>query len=186
MNKMLKGAIAGATGITLLVGGFGTYALWNDEADIAGTTVTSGLLDITAVGTRVWKDLSADVTDTTWDAATDVIVPGDTVEMRQPITIAAEGKNLKADLSVNLTSMSWTFDANTLQQPVVTFAGVPLQPLSATTFGFRFDTEAEIANLNGTNDLVVTFTMPSTVAGTSGQAEEVSMPDSVLTLTQVR
>ena len=30
-NKMIKGSVAGATGIVLLMGGFGTYALWSDS-----------------------------------------------------------------------------------------------------------------------------------------------------------
>ena len=39
-NKMIKGSVAGATGIVLLMGGFGTYALWQDSATLGGSSVT--------------------------------------------------------------------------------------------------------------------------------------------------
>ena len=52
MNKMIKGSIAGATGIALLMGGFGTYALWSDSQGISSGTVQSGTLDIVSRGQR--------------------------------------------------------------------------------------------------------------------------------------
>ena len=59
MNKMVKGSVVGASGVALLLGGFGTYALWSDSDTVAGVTVTSGELDINA-GTATWSDVSAD------------------------------------------------------------------------------------------------------------------------------
>ena len=46
MNTMIKGSIAGATGVALLMGGFGTYALWSDSEDLPRNSVTSGNLNI--------------------------------------------------------------------------------------------------------------------------------------------
>ncbi len=40
MNKMIKGSIAGATGVALLMGGFGTYALWSDSEDLPDATAS--------------------------------------------------------------------------------------------------------------------------------------------------
>src|SRR5688572_24467850 len=81
MNKMVKGSVAGATGIVLLMGGFGTYALWSDSATVPGGNVTSGTLNIESGGAATWKDLSTDSVSTTWDPAKDKMVPGDTIEM---------------------------------------------------------------------------------------------------------
>ena len=39
MNKLVKGSIAGAAGIALLLGGAGTLALWNADAYIANTAI---------------------------------------------------------------------------------------------------------------------------------------------------
>ena len=36
MNKLVKGSIAGAAGIALLLGGAGTFALWNADATRCG------------------------------------------------------------------------------------------------------------------------------------------------------
>ena len=49
MNKMVKASVVGAAGVSLLMGGFGTYALWHDSAGTgAGTSITSGVLDVNA------------------------------------------------------------------------------------------------------------------------------------------
>src|SRR6188474_1998822 len=81
MNKLTKGTIAGAAGIALLLGGAGTFALWNDTADIAGGTISSGELSIDATTAGVWQDVSFDKTPpVVIDPATFLMVPGDTVE----------------------------------------------------------------------------------------------------------
>src|SRR5690606_22161335 len=72
MNKLLKGSIAGAAGIALLLGGAGTLAYWNSSADLGGGTVNSGTLTIANNG-------AATVTGPT------TIVPGDSVTVSQPV-----------------------------------------------------------------------------------------------------
>src|SRR5688572_6565363 len=59
MNKMIKGSIAGATGVALLMGGFGTYALWSDSETLDGSSITSGVLGVEA-GAVTWKDQNLD------------------------------------------------------------------------------------------------------------------------------
>ena len=61
MNKLTKGAIATAAGIALLMGGAGTFALWNDSVGVNGGTVQTGTLDIDTTGTGTWKDVSSTV-----------------------------------------------------------------------------------------------------------------------------
>jgi len=106
MNKLLKGSIAGAAGIALLLGGAGTFALWNDSAAASGGTVQSGALSVALKGSAAWKDISADaVGGTTWAPATDKLVPGDTVTYTQQVDVTATGKNLKANLSFDPTTV---------------------------------------------------------------------------------
>ncbi|MGN6132603.1 MAG: alternate-type signal peptide domain-containing protein, partial [Nocardioidaceae bacterium] len=115
MNKMIKGSVAGATGIALLMGGFGTYALWNDSHALTGT-VSSGVLGL-SLGTAAWTDAATDGVDhnTPWDVTpdsngggVDLMVPGDTVQLSQPFHVDAKGRNLQFDVTVNgLTSAAW-------------------------------------------------------------------------------
>ena len=46
MNKLVKGSIAAAAGISLLMGGAGSLALWNDSVTVNAGTVSSGTLDV--------------------------------------------------------------------------------------------------------------------------------------------
>jgi alternate signal-mediated exported protein len=58
MNKLVKGSIAGAAGIILLMGGAGSLAYWNDSANAgpgAGSnSITAGTLTVTAVNSGSW------------------------------------------------------------------------------------------------------------------------------------
>jgi len=102
MNKLVKGSIATAAGVALLLGGAGTFALWSDTAGVQGGTVQTGVLDIAPVAdTAKWADVSVNGrTGATFNPATDKIVPGDTVTFTQDVTLTAEGKNLKAELAL--------------------------------------------------------------------------------------
>jgi alternate signal-mediated exported protein len=102
MNKLVKGSIATAAGVALLLGGAGTFALWSDTAGVQGGTVQTGVLDIEPVANSAkWADVSVNGrTGATFDPAKDKIVPGDTVTFTQDVTLKAEGKNLKAELAL--------------------------------------------------------------------------------------
>jgi alternate signal-mediated exported protein len=58
MNKLVKGAIAGAAGIVLLMGGAGSLAYWNDSAQAGpasgSNSITAGTLTITAQNAGTW------------------------------------------------------------------------------------------------------------------------------------
>ena len=63
MNKKTTGILAGTAGAALLIGG-GTFALWNDAANVGGGTITTGNLDIQEIeGGWSWVDLSEDRSD---------------------------------------------------------------------------------------------------------------------------
>src|ERR1700710_1730368 len=44
MNKLVKGAVAGAVGVTLLLGGAGTFALWNSTIGVSTGSISTGNL----------------------------------------------------------------------------------------------------------------------------------------------
>jgi len=103
MNKLLKGSIAGAAGIALLMGGAGTFALWNDAATLTGGTVTAGTLTATAVagGTVTVKHgIAGTAVPLT---PTFKIVPGDIVTYTQNVAINASGDNLNASWALTST-----------------------------------------------------------------------------------
>lgn len=102
MKKVMKAAIAAGAAGALMLGGAGTFALWNatDTLDNAGTVSTGHLkLDTTAAG--VWKDISAGAPGVAFAPATGKLVPGDTVEFKQTVQIVASGANLKGALTVD-------------------------------------------------------------------------------------
>jgi len=94
MNKLVKGSIAGAAGVALLLGGAGTLALWNDSASINAGTVTSGVLDV-ATGTAG-----------SWSPDLDLIVPGDTIVYTETLDVTATGDNLNATITTNIGSIT--------------------------------------------------------------------------------
>jgi alternate signal-mediated exported protein len=107
MNKFTKGAIATGAGIVLLLGGAGTFALWNDTEVISAGSVSSGTLTIDTPGTAVWTDVSPDrASATIVPSAAFRAVPGDVIKFSQNFVVHATGKNLVANLTVNTTDIA--------------------------------------------------------------------------------
>jgi len=97
MNKLAKGAIAGAAGVALLLGGAGTFAYWNSSVGVAGGTVTAGDLKVVDDGTPgVWKDHNGN----TINIATYKIVPDETITYTDDLNVTALGNNLTASLTL--------------------------------------------------------------------------------------
>ena len=109
MNKLVKGAVATAAGVALLMGGAGTFALWNTSQIAPAGTVASGTLTVALNGSGTWRDISADRTAANIPAiASWKIVPGDKLELSQTVTVNATGDNLKATLSYDDASIKGT------------------------------------------------------------------------------
>ena len=105
MNKFTKGAIATGAGVVLLLGGAGTFALWNDDAAVNGGTVTSGVLDISAGTTGTWTDVTSG-SPVSINIGTFKVVPGDVLEFTQNVQITATGNNLEGELTVDSSSIT--------------------------------------------------------------------------------
>lgn len=147
MNKKTKGILAGVAGIALLTGG-ATFATWSDSATQNGGTITSGNLDVAAVGTPAWYDVSADRTDgaaltgalsaynghaitSSWR-----IVPGDTAVAAFGFAVALQGDNLAAN--VDLTDVDALVENGaTVDYKVYDASGAEVVPTAANTVRLR-------------------------------------------------
>ncbi|WP_168626651.1 MULTISPECIES: alternate-type signal peptide domain-containing protein [unclassified Cryobacterium] len=98
MNKLTKAAIAGGAGIILLLGGGGTFAVWNASSNAGQATITAGSLSIVPNATSgTWSSA-------TGGAITDItnfrIVPGDVLTYTAAFDVTAVGDNLTASVAL--------------------------------------------------------------------------------------
>lgn len=173
MNKLIKGSIAGAAGIALLLGGAGTLAYWNDSATLGNAgSITAGTLDVTA-GTGAWT-----TNGVAGKAA--LIVPGDTLVYTENLTLSATGDNLKFTVSDNVAGL---VTAGSISGAVVTPSVVVKSGSTTVTPGAGGVYTAS----QGTNAVTVTVTVsfPSTVSGLTGQGQTLNLGTAAVTVTQV-
>ncbi len=163
MNKLTKAGIATAAGIALLMGGAGTLAFWNDQAELAGGTVNTGHLTLTSNG------------DGAWDEDLDFIVPGDTVTYTETLELEVEGDNIKVDIAADTGALA-TYDAITVT-PTVTVLDEDSDPVSLSnlTRG-TYTVEVEV---------VVTFPWGTDTPGDEDEGISIDFNDIVITATQV-
>ena len=173
MNKLISGAIAGATGLALLLGGAGTFALWNASTTVNANSVSSGVMTIVPLGTTSWMNKSADVVPASGVAIPSIaaykIVPGDKVELTQKYTVAATGDNLAATLSYDPATIVAPGAADIALKTATNFT------MAATGTGVTAGTLANtfkiVPNGTGTTEVTVVFTalLPTTVTGAIAQ-----------------
>jgi len=175
MNKLMKGAVAGAAGIALLLGGAGTFAVWNATASIEGATIKSGNLAITANSAGVWQDGSTPV-----DLATYKIIPGKVLTYTQTLDVVADGNDLTATLTNNgVTTSSNTITGLTTSMKVEKVTGTNL------TVGGTNGNSISVTNGGTTAGQVratITVTFPS--AATAGMSGTAVLVAPTFTLTQ--
>lgn len=178
MNKLMKGAVAGAAGIALLLGGAGTFAVWNATASVSGATINSGNLALTANTDGVWKDGT-----TTIDLATYKIIPGKVLTYTQTLDVLADGN----DLTATLTNSGVTTSSNTITGLTT---ALKVEKVSGANLTVGGTNGSSIAVTNGGTTAgqvkaTVTVTFPSSAtAGKSGTAV-ITAPTFTLTQTTV-
>lgn len=115
MRKSTKGALAAGTAAVLLLGGAGSLAYWTDNATVAGDSLTSGSIDLTAVTCGAWAyggvDAGTPATPVT------AIVPGDQIVKQCTGTLTLVGDHIGA--TVSLDAASWAA-ANPLTAELLT------------------------------------------------------------------
>jgi alternate signal-mediated exported protein len=171
MNKLIKGAVAGAAGIALLLGGAGTFALWNSTASTTSQVINAGTLTVTAASDGVWKDGTTTITPASYR-----MIPGKTLKYTQTLNVVATGDGLTATMTTpGLTTASTITGATTsialsTSSSNLTVGGTASLPTVAATAG------------TGSVVVTVTVTLPSNV--TTGQGETLNLNAVNFTLTQ--
>ena len=166
MNKLIKGSIAGAAGIALLLGGAGTFAFWSDTAAVAAGEVTSGVLDV------------ANKTPGTWDKDIALIVPGDSLTFTDTLELTATGDNLKAAVTTNAAEIVNGIDGIDDIEPTVVVkhgADVVTPVAGVYTLGAG----------EYTVDVSVVVNFPAGTAGQVGQNQTTDLGALAVTVTQV-
>ncbi|MGV8884218.1 MAG: alternate-type signal peptide domain-containing protein [Microbacteriaceae bacterium] len=180
MNKLVKGAIATAAGIALLMGGAGTLAFWSDAENITGGTITAGNLDIstpaTAPATDGWKSGTTAI-----NLATYKIIPGSTITYTKTFNVTAVGNGLTATAALGNQSIAGT----TTSAADVALANRLTKTAAFTVGGVSTSTVSAAA---GTQTVVVTvsitFTDGTAVVDNPAKLGSVNLSNFDLTLTQ--
>lgn len=173
MNKLTKGAIAGGAGIVLLMGGAGTFALWNDSASVDGGTIQSGTLSIANASAGVWEDVSADsAAPGPINPTTFLTVPGDELTYTQSFEIDATGNNLVAEFD---------YDYSEGNLPAGFTSSVAVSVNGGTPI-----TGPVTVNDGDDVEVVLSLDFSSATSGDTSQDETVDLNAISLSLTQVR
>lgn len=172
MNRKTKGALAAGAGAVLLLGGVGSYALWNDTENLGGSSIDTGNLALTCTAGG-WTDQSSDgVGGTTVHPATDLMVPGDTWQYKGTCTPTATGKNMNAWLKVKL-------DAGTATPP----AGVAITTQVGTG---ALGAPVQVTGSGTPLDVIVNVAFDAGTTGTTSTNSPVSVAGIEMSLDQLR
>ncbi|MEO6199891.1 MAG: alternate-type signal peptide domain-containing protein [Cryobacterium sp.] len=181
MNKLLKGAIAGAAGFVLLLGGAGTFALWNDTQSVTGGTIQSGELTLTGGGVGTWSNQAGAITIGTYK-----IVPGDVLTYTKDLTVTATGATLKAKLGLAAASIT-AATSTTANDALAAYLNANAV-VSASATPALVGTNPDYVIPLGTTVVTakVTITFPSGAAGAENAAKlgSVNLNNVAVTLTQ--
>jgi alternate signal-mediated exported protein len=160
-----------ATGWTLaavgacaaLAAGAATYALWSSEDTFAGGLLTAGDLDMTT-GQATWEQVTPGVADPQsgiLDATPPdfISMPGDVLQIVQPVTTSLEGSNLNAGFSVDLADR---------------VAGVPDVDAGRIALSFHVADAAgnQVAPEHGSAELGSVVAVPGLSAGAAGRDDD--------------
>lgn len=179
MHKIVTGTIAGAAGIALLLGGAGTFALWNANASSAAGAVSSGTLTLTAVNDGVWTDIT-NGRSATIDPSSVLMVPGNKYQFTQTLNIGATGQDLRANLTY--ANQSLTGDSGLLAATTKTLS---VTSTSASVVQSTSDANTFVVSPSSTNSAVkVLFTIELPSSATTGQNGTVNVGALAFTLTQ--
>lgn len=98
MNKFAKGSLAAGAGIVLLLGGAGTLAYWNDQAELGG------------MGEINAGQLTLEATEGSWSPEITTWVPGDESSYTTTLSLNADGDNIQGTVALDEESVVITGD----------------------------------------------------------------------------
>lgn len=167
MQNSIKGALAAVVGGSLLLGGAGSLAYWNDSDTVDGTDLASGTFELAAPTCSGWK-LDGDTAYTTQK-----LVPGDSLTQECTLAVTAVGEHIAATFDVStpgwdstdpLTSeLAVDADYAIGADPVTVFpAAIADQDVITATVSVTFDgaaaTNASQTITNALKDITITAT----------------------------
>ena len=179
MKKTTKGTIAIAAAITLLLGGAGSLAYWQESATIGASQVTTGQLKVTVGSTATWQVTKYGSTTPTTIDSSYKMVPGDTVTYSVGFTTVAEGTTLKANALVSGGAVTG-LPANVSATTAVTYDGAAV---STSPFNVPVGTKTGTVKVtiawpwgNSTSDLAATMNQTINLASTVVTVTQVANP----------
>jgi alternate signal-mediated exported protein len=178
MNKLIKGAIACAAGIALLLGGAGTFALWNSTAAAGAGHIKSGTLSLAAPTAGAWANITTGAPVAIADIDDFRMVPGNVLQFTQTLAVNATGDDLTADLTYDPLSITGTAALKSALVPTLTATASGAGIVSAGTNAFTVTPSASSATVT----VVLTVELPESV--TTGQGGTVNLGGLTFTLTQ--
>lgn len=190
MNKLLKGSIAGAAGIALLLGGAGTFAFWNDSVAIDSAVVTAGTLKVTPTTAGAWSYSQGGADIAISDLANFAIVPGTVLKYTRTMTIGATGQGMVASLALTggsiaansaaAADVALAAELTKTAQLAVTGTGIV-----GTSPGTSFTVTPGNGAVSAAATVTVTLSFPNKATAQNGaQAGKVKLDALAVTLTQ--
>ncbi|WP_435738437.1 alternate-type signal peptide domain-containing protein [Cellulosimicrobium sp. PMB13] len=157
----VKGSVAAAAGIAVLLGGAGTFALWNANGAIGTTGTETGSLTAEFGDSTTWEDVTAGAANPISDITDFRMVPGDTVVGTTTVDVTATGENLLVDA---------TLDSEAAGLPEGVTATVVLTDGGTEVTSLRGSNAGETYNLSA----AVTLTFDASTPGSMTEAVDLS------------
>lgn len=170
-HDALKGTVAAAAGIAVLLGGAGTFALWNQQGAIGAGSTGTGQLTAEFDPQTSWQDTTANASNAVDDVTQFRMVPGDTLVGTTGVTVTATGENLLVDTGLH-------YAPGTLPEDVT--AEVRLTDAEGEEV-----TRLEGSNAGTTYDLTVTITLAFDDEASASMTEPIDLSAISVDLQQV-
>lgn len=187
MKKFVKASIATAAGVTLLLGGAGTFATWNASATTAGATIASGNMvveDSGVAGTWTANGSAVNLADYR-------IAPGDTLTYTKTMSVSAEGDSIQATLGLTGGSIAAADPTDAADQALAGYlkANATLsaagQGITGTGPTFTVAPGSGTVDEDVTVTVTIAFPAGDTAGGNNGAMNgAVNLSDLAVTLTQ--
>jgi alternate signal-mediated exported protein len=202
MNKLVKGSIAGAAGIILLMGGAGSLAYWNDSAAAgpASSTITAGTLTVTAVNGGSWTKGFYNASGTLVGSVSGVanlanvrVVPGNRLVYTQQFNVVGIGDDLYFTIGSTAGAVTGASGADAALAAQINASGTTAFAVSAVSGGTVTaattpGTYKVSSNAGTPSTITVTWTIDLPFGATAVNTAKggvVSLTQGAITLTQV-
>jgi alternate signal-mediated exported protein len=158
-KSTVKGTVAVAAGIAVLLGGAGTFALWNQSGSIGTSGTQTGELEA-SFDAMTWKDVTPNGTAHGVDPTTFHMVPGDVLEGTTEVDYRVDGDNIVVEPEVaHADGGALTFlsdDALTVTTSLEDSGGTPVATLhdgDSGTLTAKVTIAYDEDGANGTGDV---------------------------------